>query len=381
MKKVLSVILAVIMTFSLVALVYSESNNEKQNVDTTEETVKSHEIIELSLEDAIDYALENNRDMKIQELNVDKANEIKKQKKSDMEKIPDMTLEKKMEELGVTEKQIELSYQIDEWNKEIAINQIKYNVEKAYYDLKLIEKQKMIAKENLDLAQEQYKQGQNKYKLGTISEQQLLSIKLDLSEAQSTFDSLNTSYELQKMSFNNTLGLPLDQDITLTDEFEMKEREKIDIQDSIKEALENNVFLKIAEENYEISQLSLEAISARYTENTYKYKEYQILVEQSLKNLESAKAAVEMSVRAAYLKLLNSEKQISTFEEAVKNAEKSYDLAKLSFELGESISNDVTRARIGLMNTKTNLSKQIYDYNMSLLDFKYSLGIGKELYR
>lgn len=278
---------------------------------------------------------------------------------------------------GGFERSIDLSLQIPTYNKELTINQVKYNVEKAYYDLKLAEEQVNIAKESLELANKQYEQSKKMHELGTISTQQLLSIELAVSQAQSGFDAAMMGYELQKMSFNNTLGLPLDQKIVLTSDIEYKEHEDIDLDESIKTALENNAGLKIAQENYEISKLTLQATKVRYPEITYKYREQEIAVEEALKNLETAKNGVEMGVRSAYLSLITSEKQINTYEKAVQNAQKALELAELSFELGQGTSNEVTQARIDLMNAKKSLAEQIHSYNMALLDFDYSIGLGK----
>ncbi len=129
---------------------------------------------------------------------------------------------------------------------------------------------------------------------------------------------------------------------------------------------------------YELSQLTFKALRAKYsTPNQYKYREQEIAVEQAAKNFDMAKNGVEMSIRAAYHSLITAEKQIKIYEKAVENAQKAYELVELGYNLGQNTSNDVTKARIELMDAKKNLSKQIHAYNLALLDFKYSVGLGK----
>lgn len=401
MKRFMSFVLAVVMLFSIGAVAYAEDNSVNE--------VKENKEIELSLKQAIEYALEHSRDVKIQDLdkkrtelkyeqdrrvireynrNKDNIDYVESLSRTELEQgiaaglidtdILSIVDQREYFDLGILERQAKLSKQISIWNKEIKENEIKYNVEKAYFDLLQSEKDLEIAREGLELVNRQYEQSKKMYELGTISRQQLLSVELAVSQAQSGLDMATMGYELQKMSFNNTLGLPLDQKVKLTDKIEYKEHEEISLEESIQAAKENSAMLKVSQEGFELSELTFKAVKARHsTPNQYKYREQEIAVEQAAKNLDMAKNGVEMSVRAAYYSLITAEKQIKTYEKAVENAQKAYELTELSYELGQNTANDVTKARIDLMDAKKNLSKQIHAYNLALLDYKYSIGLGK----
>lgn len=84
-----------------------------------------------------------------------------------------------------------------------------------------------------------------------------------------------------------------------------------------------------------------------------------------------------MGVRTSVLNLKTAEGQIITFKNAVIMAEETVKIAELSFELGQNTPADVFEANINLMNAKKNLAQQIHAFNMALLDYKYSIGIGK----
>ncbi|MFA5524118.1 MAG: TolC family protein, partial [Tissierellales bacterium] len=287
-------------------------------------------------------------------------------------------IESELLALGVLDRQANLARQISIWNKEIKENEIKYNVEKAYFDLLQSEKDMEIAKEGLELTNRQYNQNRKMFELGNISYQQLLSVELAVAQSQSGLDMATVGYELQKMSFNNTLGFSLGQKVKLADKIEYKVYDEIDLEEAITTAFENSVMLKVSKENYELSELTFKAVRAKHsTPNQYKYREQEIAVEQAAKSLDTVKNGVEMSVRSAYYSLISAEKQIKTFEKAVENAEKAYELAELSYNLGQNTSNDVTRARIDIQDAKKNLSKQIHLYNLAILDFNYSIGLGK----
>lgn len=350
-------------------------------------------VMSFSLDEAIEYALKNNRDIIIGEVELAKANtsydDGMRGISSDEKNLKDMikgdfltgdamavtTININMIESGASRRIVELPYQIAKWDLEIKKNQVKYNVEKAYYDLTLLEKEFEISEENLNLSRKQYNHGKLKYDLGTISKQQLSGLEMGVLQAQTAYDSLVIDKELQVMSFQNILGLPFNQQIDLTDTIKYKVYKRINLNASIKLALENNTGIKTAQESYEISKLTLKAIPSRYSENIYRYRAQEADVAKAAENLEVAKNGVEIGVKSAYLNLLTAEKQIKTYAKTREEAEKALVIAELSFDLGQSTSMEITQANINLMNAKKNLSQQIHALNMALLDFEYSIGM------
>ncbi|WP_066506215.1 TolC family protein [Abyssisolibacter fermentans] len=373
MKKISVMFLVILTAFSLIGATYAENTDQ----------------LNMTLEQAVNYALEHNKDMDIENLNIQKAELSHRQVKRQIEKFNDdkeykLSLKAYNRDLynrmikGVVEKQDELGLETANKNKEIKINRIKYDVEKAYFDILQAEKQVEIADEGRKLSQEQYDHSKKMFELGTISKQQLLESELNLSNAKSGYDNAVMAYDLQKLNFNRTIGLDYDTKVKLVDkfEFDVEKEEAVDLNESIKTALENNFSVYMAEQNVELGKLTLEVVKIDYPENTTKYKDQQISVMQSEKQLETAKNGIEMAVRSSYIQMQNAKKQIASYELAVTKAESAYKLSELSFKIGQGKSSDVKGAQISLEQSKYNLAKQIYAYNMAKLDFKYGLGIG-----
>ena len=394
-KAIIFGLVTVIGMSSIVPVYAAEANEDVPNKKETKVEAKQ-ESSSMSLNKAIEYALENSKDMEIQRLELDKAQvvytqnirSVKSAEKA-MDDADDISYPRTYEVTadqnvnnalitnGVSRKSVELAYQVAKWNVDKKENEIKYNVEKAYYDLSHIVKELEIAKENLELSKKQYEQGKLRYELGTISNQELLGMEIGLYQAQGAYDTAEMYYDLQEMSFKSTIGYSLSKKGTLVDTVEYKEHEAINLNSSIKSALENNVGIKALEGNNEVAELTLKAVSGRYPQGTYKYKEQEVVLKQAAKNLESAKVGIEMSVRSAVLNLQNAEEQIATYKKAIEQAQKALEITEKSFELGRSTSNEVIQANIGLMNAKKNLSQQIHAYNLALVDYEYSIGIGK----
>lgn len=401
MRKSIILLLSICMTFSPILL--SEVRAEELKLDislgnTIEsaqiEVTVENEVIKLGLQDAIDYALQNSKEMILERLKVEKAKIIydynidaveKAEKALDIdipvprtyEVTPDSNVNRNLLRNGASEKSIELAYQAAKWNLETTENRISYNVEKSYYDLVLAGKELQIAEENLKLLNKQYDHGKLRYDLGLISRQQLLGLDLSLSQAKSGLDAAKMYYELQMMNFKNAIGLPLSTKILLTGEIIPLGYEPIDIDASIDKALTSNAGIKVAEENLEISKLTLDAKNIKGMGIYYRYKEQEAITQEAEINLDSAKKGIEMLVRSSVMSLQTAEKQIATFELAVQQATEALRIVELSFELGQNTPTEIAQANINLMNTKKSLAQQIHAYNLALLDFEYSTGIGK----
>jgi len=391
MKKIL-IILVLILSILLTPL--GQGAVFAQEEVTNEEEVVVDGVVELTLHDAVELALEGNKDMEIVSLELAKAEIVFKDNIRGIDRgednlqfipvrdafggvIPDAVVNKAFIRNGGARLATELGLDTANWNMEMKENEIRYNVEKAYFDLLQTEKELQIAEDNLALAQKQYDHAKLRYEVGMISQQQLLGLEFSLSQAQSSHETARMYYGLQKMSFRSTLGMDLNKEFKLVDSIEVKEYEEINLEESINLALENNGSLKIVEGNVEVANLNLQALSGRYPDITYAYRAQAADVAKAEKNLETVKTGVEMQVRSAVLNLKTAEKQIETFEKAVFQASEGVRIAELSFELGQNTATEVAQANLNLMNAKKNLAQQIHAFNMALLDYKYSIGIGK----
>lgn len=370
MKKIISMILIVLMLTSMF-VVYAEDTK----TPTEPQIPKT---MSFTVEEAVQYAIDHNRDIKIQDIYIEKAEVGSSKTIFETNKNAEYeVVNKKLRDLGVARRSGKLQTDIAHWNKEITINEIKYNTTKMYYDLFKTTEMVNIAENGLTLAKNVYEQGVLKHKLGTISSQQLLFVETELKQAESNLDNAKLGYQLQKMSFNDELGLPLTTDIQLKSRISYTKHKEIDLENAVNEGFKNNGMLKVLQESYEISKLTLQAISVKYPSNTFMYKEQDAKTEETFNNLEKSKNKVEFQVRSSLLTAENEEKQIETYNKSVEKAENIYRLTLLSFEVGESTVNDVASSRIGLMDTKVQLLNKIHSYNIAMLDFEYSMGLGK----
>lgn len=393
MKKILTLVVCLGLVFATLVPSYAEENSE--SIQKSEFEVG--EVLSLTLDEAIKIGFEKNADLEIAKLELEKAEVVYKREIRDVRdmernvdlifsrdpitgyRAEDAAINKVLVKNGAMRRTVELNHNAAIWNVAISENGLTYKIKKSYYDTALAYAQLEIARQNLELSKKQLSNGELRLSVGMISKQQLLGLQLSLSQAQSQLDGATLAFELQAMSFKNLIGLPMDTQIFLSDPIAISSYEPIDIDKSISESNENNAMLKMSRERSELSELNFEAIKVKYPDITYRYREEALVVANAKRSAEQVRTAVEMGVRSAYLNLITAEKQIATFKLAVQQATEALRIAELSFELGQNTPTEIAQANINLMNAKKSLAQQIHAYNLALLDYKYSVGIGKGL--
>lgn len=372
------------------------ATTSKESSDTKVVSKKEQNIVKLTLKEAIDYALEHNKDISIQDIKIEKQQfeydqnmrdirAYNKTEKGSMDMPPmiypavtqDLSVNRELHAMGAVQRHVDFTLNQVKLDKEKLISDITNNVSKAYYDLLLKQEEKNIAEENFKLAQDQYNKNKLLLANGQISEHQLLLSNMAVTQAKSVYEAAKVMYQVQLLSFNNVLGIGLDTEVVLLDKIENPKYEDIDLEKAIKQALDNNSALKVAKENYEIQKIVLKALSIKYPSMTYKYKEQEIAIEEAYKNMQSAEALIEMGLRSAHFNLSSVRDNIEIYQESIKLAEKSLEIAELNYELGMNTTKEVTEARISLMESKKAYMNHLHQYHTALINFQDSMGLTK----
>lgn len=373
-----------------------------------------NEVIKLTLKRAMSHATENSEDMKVAILELESSEKQHMEYREHLERdnheyVKDYyginfplthkyrSVNKLLKENGAKKKKIDLILDIAKWNVAIMENKIRYDVEKIYYDLIQAKQDMDIADESLKLTNIQYDQSKKMLELGIIPEQYLLDAKVGLYHAQTGYNTAYTIYQIHKINFNIAIGLPSLQEVEIIDGTKFEIYKNINLESDVKKANENNATLKIALENKEIAKLVFEAIEdslyeIESTPHRWKYgdeekirelkrdhREKKVEIGKAEKEIQLTKSSVDLYVITTGMNLLNTEKQIDIHNTAVTNKLKDYEVAKLKFQLGEITLNKVNQAGLELMNAKKDLSKQMHIHNLAYLEYKYSIGLGKDI--
>ncbi len=347
---------------------------------------------EFSLQEAVDYALENSSLVKLSAVAVDtaevaykEANDAYKDGKSYYDILASaesgtVSLSDRFEayklkegyykdlaEMGVT-----LARKGEEQTAEI----VKFSVESAYFDLLFARDKVEIQKSVLDAAGRDMDIVDKKFELGMVSEVDVLSAEASLESARLSYNTAVREAEYKAMTFNKTLGLPLKTEVVLTDELTYDQPPEEDLEERVAQALENRYEIIAAREQYEMDKRNLDLTGGFYTSTTYAYKEAQYQMDSSYYSLVSTEQDIELSVRKAYMDMMSAYDSIGVLDKNVERLEQAYHLAQLRYDVGMATSHDVVNALNALNEVKLQRLQSVHAYNLARKQFEASYGIG-----
>lgn len=200
-------------------------------------------IIELSLEDAVKSALENNVSIKQSEISLDA-----KKRESDYswnsispsisgtgrysKNIPGTSDDKASLSAGISlsatlspsvytsAKNAGLSYSQQQLSYQNDLRSVELNVRKNYYSLLYKIEEISLKEKSLETSKNQYESNLAKYKRGTLSRLDVLSAQVSYQNDQLELKSLNAEMENSIASFKRLVGLPQETKISLSGSFE-----------------------------------------------------------------------------------------------------------------------------------------------------------------
>jgi hypothetical protein len=387
-----SITLLIILIFISTSFVFAQENNESKDG-----------ILKLSLKDAVKIAEENNQQVKLSKLGLEKAELAREQYRYQDKKTGKLEDEikkaieqwnqlpeekqKELEEEGLKpvnpgisssfeytyamdllEKQTEVGVKLSEVGIDVTVKGINFGIEAAYYGVLLAEENTAIAQAAVSRYQDMLQIAKAKFKAGAITKNEVLDAQVQLSKAEADLLKAESEEEKAYMNLKKLIGLPLDRAIELTDSFKDKPDDFDKTLDELLEAAEKNrIDIMSAEGAFEIAELDFKLSSKAYPSNTFIYKEKEYAMEEAHLKLQDTKSAAEAQIRAIWLDFENAKVNIPVLDKALEMAEESLRLAKLSYEAGLIRSVDVAVAEEGLKQVQVQRLGAIYNYNLARL--------------
>lgn len=335
---------------------------------------------ELTLEQAVEMALEGNPSLELAELSLkaarsrvaytrDVARGIEKQEDAG---IPVSTLDLARLK-DVYPRQAELGEAVARRALEAAREGIRLQVEKAYYEALKAEDGVRIARTTVEKAEEQLRTARAGFNAGTLARHEVLGAEVQLADARARLITAGRLSKTAYMNLNKTLGLNLETPLKLTGHFEYRPAGEIDLEKSVSEALEKRLEVVKARADLEGMDLDLQVVGRYYTPSVYTYQQAEVARKQAEVTLRQAEQQVEFEVRAAFLSLKDAGERIAVLEKSVEQAREAVRLAQLRYEAGVATGLEVTNARLALAQAEGGALQAIYDYNLAVSSFNYSV--------
>lgn len=391
MKRKTALLLAMVLLMSTIQTNYAAAEEETAAQEQTKTSVEAAGPMELSVEEAIRLATENDRGMwKIDDA-IKQMKEMRKSgsdAKEQAEALMDMSLEvlsalqvdatsNYVETLlaknGYYIKTADTQMKLLEKNKEVLSAGIEIKTKSLYYSVLAAEKTIEINKAKLDSAKEQLRVITLKFNNGSATRAEVLKGEMSVQQAQTDLDSANDDLNMAKLNLLNGLNLPFDTEITLTDKgLDYVPTQEINLDEAIETAKTNRPEIIEAENALELQKIKTHVYTAYYTSNLRQNKAAQEELKDAELNVPQAYKDVELDVRTSYLNLVKAERALVNMDKTVELAKEAARINKLLYENGMAAAADVIEANAGLAQAEIGRYQLLVSYNLNKLMFDNS---------
>ena len=163
----------------------------------------------------------------------------------------------------ITKQSLEKLEKMSEGNLAITVENTIVDVILAYYNILLAEKNMNIAEKNMILSEDRYKQEKQRKKLGTSVTYDLLQAQNSYLEDKSNYLTSKSAYNNSKRQLNNLMAENLDADYIYVSSFDIASKDFIQT-DLEAKMLANNNTLKNQYINLEMAKLDIKSAKSAY---------------------------------------------------------------------------------------------------------------------
>ncbi len=394
---------------------------------------------ELSLDDSIALALQNNPSIKMAIADKDKA--VWGIKENEAGKMPNLSLSNSNNRSGgegtSTGENFNTSLRVNwplytggrteglidqaKYNANIATvgvakvkEQVKLDTTTAYFSVLQNNKLVTVNQQTVDNLSEHLKNVQAQYEVGTIAKSDVLRSEVELANAQQNLTKAQNAYDVSVATFNNIIGLPLDSQNTMKDDLAFVQYD-MSLEDSIQMAKEKRPEIMQSQDTINAAKAGIKVadsgklptVSASGTQGwsgskfpgdnsnwtvglsaswdifdagvtNAKIKEAQANMEKVNHSDQQTRTAVELEVRQAYLSMKEAEARIETSKVAVGKANEDLKASQAKYYAGVGTNLDVIDAQVALTQAETNATQAVYDYSVNKAKLQKAIGAGVE---
>lgn len=328
--------------------------------------VVSAEVKNLDLESAINIAKEQNLELKLATLNLEKAKlEYQKKKANNL-----------LNQSRYSELQAEYNLNVAENTYQNTINTVINNTIQQYtklwlYNLDLEVKEKKVEVEKFLL-----EEAKAQYEIGDIGSVDLLEQENTYKDAEFALETARDDYQQNLREFKTTLGLtetePVLADLKHPEVWQITEKEAINA------ALENSIELQLKGEELELARIDLERTKVSSAELDKELKK--IALELSQVDKEKTKEDIINSVQEAYYQFKQAVKNMGLKKERLTEAQEKYRLVQKQYEIGLLTITDVLQYEINMLQAEYEYKNAIASYYLEEQSLRQTIGLQSEVF-
>ena len=289
---------------------------------------------------------------------------------------------------------------------------VRYNTISAYYDILEAQHTVNVEQESVDNYQSHLTDVQNLYTGGAVPRSDLLRSEVALSDARQSLILAQNTYDINVSTFRNIIKIDRAEPVTLTDDFSYQPV-KMSLNECLDYALNSRRDAMAAKLDLDIARNDIDIAKAGYlptvdfslstnwdkqplpSSDDYDYRATvsanwnlfdsnvtEAQVEAAQANFDRAGYTlsetldnIDLEVRQAYLNMREAEKRFNSTALAVKQAEEDYFIATEKYRVGEGVILDIIDAEFALSQARLNYISAQYDYARYKANLEYAIGV------
>ena len=290
---------------------------------------------------------------------------------------------------------------------------IRFDVIEAYYNV--LQKQNLvtIAESGVRMSSEQMDVIQTQYDEGTLVKSDLLHMQIELANYQQGLIDAKVALEIAELKLLSLIGLPEDTKFETTDKFDYSPY-SMTLEECLEFAKNNRLDAKIAKNTIKQTETQIKILKAEDKPNISAIANKSITdnkagshfnrsnsweagvmmtwkifnnrankddVKAAEANVKKAKAEalgvdknIVLQTKSAYIQMKAAEENIKTSAEAVLKAKENMSIAQARYEEGVDILLNLTDAQEKLIRAGTNYYTALYEYNLSRASLEKAIG-------
>lgn len=294
--------------------------------------------------------------------------------------------------------------------------EIKQTITNQFFTLEKLYKQIEVTKQNILNTDLRIKQLQSRVANGQNLKSDLLRTELQKSNFEVAVFRSSNSIELISNYLDILTGLPTTTKLKPVLDGILIPKEKVSLEESLNEAYENRYEIKRSQINVKIAESSLDITKSgfkpminanlllntqypaqwpNYTDNILNYwgagislgwdissfynlrhrvNADQLQIEKSTIALEATKDVINQDVKGAYIRFMESVRNISTFKKDVDLALSNYKIVKSRYDNDFALISDIVDAELQLNEAKISLNNANIDAIIQYYSLQYAMG-------
>lgn len=346
------------------------------------------ESIELTVDDAIALAMENNPRIEAQSSSVKSAElslEVTKETQKEFDKMTKYVkvpvkisegLDTAYLKHGYYPYAAQIGLELAQMSKNQVIAAISYEVTEKYYNVKLMEKLVGISQSGLDIAKENHELMKNYFEAGLVS---ALEVKNAENAVRQSENNLK-KYERTLFVATESLRVSLQIDgtsckLVLTDEIALPTLPE-NKDELIANAINTRYDITAARKDFELKSKKFDIAKAYLTDDMALYHQVYSEYLKSKYTYENAEKMIKLGLENEFTGVLGEMDAISVAEYDLEIKQALYESAKVKHELGMITNLELTGAMAELEASRVTLENARVTYALGVIKFGYNTTIG-----